>query len=373
MSIRILSADELRRVLAIRDLSDPSQGPHAMQLLVERVTARLVSSWGAELRIRRGSPIVSVGDNYDRLGYRADAVTRDVRYTRYVCDVALLRTHTSALVPAALRESVGSKDVLIACPGIVYRRDSIDRLHSGEPHQLDLWRVRRGEPLELADLSEMIDSVVGALLPGVKHRTLETSHPYTVCGRQIDVEIDGRWIEIGECGLASPKLLHDCGHARDVTGLAMGIGLDRSLMLAKGIDDIRLLRASDPRVAAQMLDLSCYRPVSDQPAVSRDLSIVTSGDTNEEELGDAVRAALGVRAASVESIAILAQTAYGELPQRAVERLGMAPGQKNVLVRIVLRDLDRTLTSEEANRLRDEIYAAIHAGPHWEWACRHSR
>ena len=32
---------------------------------------------------------------------------------------------------------------IVACPGVVYRRDSIDRLHSGTPHQLDLWRVSR--------------------------------------------------------------------------------------------------------------------------------------------------------------------------------------------------------------------------------------
>jgi len=28
--------------------------------------------------------------------------------------------------------------VLLACPGLVYRRDRIDRLSVGEPHQLDL-------------------------------------------------------------------------------------------------------------------------------------------------------------------------------------------------------------------------------------------
>jgi phenylalanyl-tRNA synthetase alpha chain len=39
-------------------------------------------------------------------------------------------------------------------------------------------------------------------------------------------------------------------------------------------------------------------------------------------------------------------------------RLGMEPAQSNVLLRIVLRDLTRTLTDAEANELRDRIYAA---------------
>ena len=44
----------------------------------------------------------------------------------------------------------------------------------------------------------------------------------------------------------------------------------------------------------------------------------------------------------------------------------MEPGQKNVLLRIVIRDL--TLTREEANELRDEVYLALHEGSVWQWA-----
>jgi phenylalanyl-tRNA synthetase alpha chain len=39
-----------------------------------------------------------------------------------------------------------------------------------------------------------------------------------------------------------------------------------------------------------------------------------------------------------------------------------------VLLRVVLRDLERALTHEEANELRDEIYSAIHRGTVWHWA-----
>lgn len=38
--------------------------------------------------------------------------------------------------------------------------------------------------------------------------------------------------------------------------LALGMGLDRLLMLTKGIPDIRLLRSNDPRVSSQILDLA---------------------------------------------------------------------------------------------------------------------
>ncbi len=63
------------------------------------------------------------------------------------------------------------------------------------------------------------------------------------------------------------------------------------------------------------------------------------------------------------------ETTHAALPEAARDRLGLSPGQKNVLVRLTLRALTRTLTDGEANRLRDEVYAALHEGFRHEWAC----
>lgn len=100
------------------------------------------------------------------------------------------------------------------------------------------------------------------------------------------------WVETGECGLALPAILEEAGLSTSTySGLAMGLGLDRLLMLVKRLDDIRALRSTDPRVAGQ-----------------------------------------------------------------------------NALLRIVIRDLVRTLTRQEANQLRDAVYAALHEGSEWQWA-----
>ena len=195
------------------------------------------------------------------------------------------------------------------------------------------------------------------------------THPYTVDGLEVHAEIDGRTVEILECGLAAPRILEDAGSSSaEHHGLAMGIGLDRMLMLRKGVADIRELRSTDPRIAAQMLDLAPYRPVSSQPATRRDLSIAVPAGTTPEELGDRARQALGVRCASVEAIEVLSETPYEDLSPAARERLGIAAGQKNVLLRVVIRDLERTLTASEANTLRDAIYSALHAGTVHAWA-----
>jgi phenylalanyl-tRNA synthetase alpha chain len=215
----------------------------------------------------------------------------------------------------------------------------------------------------------MIRVAVEAVLPGRQWRVVHAEHPYTIDGLQIDVQNGDAWIEIGECGLAHPELLGASG-LPEHAGLAMGLGLDRMLMLRKGIDDIRLLRAADTRITSQMVDLAPYRPVSAMPQIRRDLSIVTSRETTAEELGDRVRAALGVRVDVVEAIEIVGETPHKALPAAARERLRLGPEQKNVLLRVVLRDLSRTLTHTEANELRDAIYAAVHEGQVMEWAAR---
>lgn len=358
-----LTAEQLSSALAVRDLTDPADGHHAVQQVVDRVVHALATRWGCAVRRRRGDRIVTVADNYDHLGYPRSAVTREARYTRYVDDRRVLRSHTTAMIPPALRALAADPvaDVLVVCPGIVYRRDAIDRHHTGTPHQLDLWRVAR-RPLTAADLRDMITTVLEAVLPGVAWRCEPRVHPYTRDGYQVDVAWDGDWIEVGEGGLAHPGVLASAGLGRPWHGLALGLGLDRLLMLVKSVPDIRLLRSPRPEVAAQMADLAVYRPVSVMPAIRRDVSIAVAADDLVEDLGDRVREALGDDAGDVESVVVLDETPCAELSAVARARLGADVGQKNLLVRIVLRSHDRTLSNEDANRLRDRIHDALHRG-----------
>jgi phenylalanyl-tRNA synthetase alpha chain len=358
----------LARDLAIPDLTaDPS---HPLGQLVAVIGDALAARWGAELRVVRSHPIVSIDDNYERLGFPPDAATREARYSRYVSETCLLRTHTSAMIPPALRSLRGEVgDVVLACPGLVYRRDAIDRLHTGTPHQLDLWRVVGGDGgssgMTVADLDEMIEVVVRSALPDASsYRVSPRVHPYTEHGLQVDVRWRDEWVEVGECGLASPAVLAGSGlPVPPVSGLAMGLGLDRLVMLRKGLPDIRLLRSADPRVAVQLADLDTpYRPVSNHPPVRRDLSIAVGPDVDAESLGDRVRSVLGDDADAVEAVEVLSSTPGGVLPAAARERLGLSPGQVNLLVRVVLRRVDRSMTDAEANALRDRVFLALHEG-----------
>ncbi|MGQ7352304.1 PheS-related mystery ligase SrmL [Quadrisphaera oryzae] len=394
----LLSTPELVAALTLRDLTDPAQGPHAAQLLLDAVTSTLSRLWGCPVRSVRPGPLVAVADNYDRLGYRTDDVTRARRYTRYASPTTMLRSHTSAAMPheldryrAVAAERARARldgrrapavDELLVAPGLVHRRDVVDRTHVGAPYQVDLWRIRTLRTDRASDreaLLAMAGAVVQAVLPGASWRAVPTTHPYTTDGLQVDVEVGGEWLELAECGLVAPAVLRGSGlDPIGWSGLALGLGLDRAVMLRKGVDDIRWLRSAHPRAASQMLDLEPWRPVSTLPAARRDLSVVLDRDAvdppaggpllDEEVLGDRVRTALGERASDLERVQVVAVTAHEDLPPRVQERLGTVPGQVNALLRLVLRPLERTLTSWEADLARDAVYRALHCGPHAELA-----
>lgn len=81
-----LTPEQVAHDLTIRDLTDPSEGAHALQLLIDDASAALSSSWGCAVRTARGPRIVPLADNYDRLRFPPAAVTRDARL-RSVADV----------------------------------------------------------------------------------------------------------------------------------------------------------------------------------------------------------------------------------------------------------------------------------------------
>ncbi|OZE82621.1 MULTISPECIES: PheS-related mystery ligase SrmL [Nocardiaceae] len=361
-----ISNSQLIQDLSIRDLTDPDQGPHAMQLLLTAVVEDLTHMWDTDTEVLRLSAVVPVQDNYDKLGFGADAVTRDRRYSRYLGPNVMLRSHTSAYIPWILEQMDGASDVdrLVVLPGLVYRRDAIDRTHVGAPHQVDLWRLVSRPDLTDQDLSAMIESVVRSVLPDAEWRAVPADHPYTWGGHQIDVRNGDAWMELAECGLISPQLLQRSGlDPTRWSGLALGMGLDRALMLRKGIDDIRLLRAEDPRIRSQMLHLERWQPVSSMPPIRRDISVVVHESIDGELLGDAIRTALDGDGELLESVELLSVTTYEDLPDAARVRLGLASNQVNALIRMTLRPIGRTLTDREANLLRNRVYRAVHIGP----------
>ena len=75
-----LSATELAAALTLRDLSDPEHGHHAMQIVLGDVVTALKQLWDIPADVIRQSPLVSVADNYDELGFDSADVTREALF-----------------------------------------------------------------------------------------------------------------------------------------------------------------------------------------------------------------------------------------------------------------------------------------------------
>ena len=118
-----ISERQLAEALALPDLTDAAYGPHCMQSLVADAIAVLSEAWSAATVVSRGERIVTLAENYDLLGYPSDGPARAARYTRYVDDARILRTQTSAAIPAALRSLAGGSRPSWCSPCRAYAGD----------------------------------------------------------------------------------------------------------------------------------------------------------------------------------------------------------------------------------------------------------
>lgn len=366
MFIKPLSKEALERYLDIPDLTMGDE-PHAVKLLYQKIEAYIRNTHlKSEIIVHRESPIVTLEDNYDNLLIDRDNISRSSTYTHYVDETHILRTHDTAHIPGILRSLAKRddwSDVIILLPALAYRRDVSDKKHLSAIHMLGIWRICKQKMVTKDDLLTVVKGIADQAAPGWQLRIIETTHPYTKGGLEVNVTKDDKDIEILECGLISDKLLERSGLDPHVyQGWASGMGLDRLVMTLKDIPDVRYLRSANPAIAKQMINLDKYNEVSNQPAIKRDMSYCVPKEYVEEDISEDIREALGDEMHILESVEVLNETEYKDLPQVARKRLGCDAGQKNVLVRITLRHLEKSLTNNEANYIYSTIYVRINYG-----------
>jgi phenylalanyl-tRNA synthetase alpha chain len=132
-------------------------------------------------------------------------------------------------------------------------------------------------------------------------------------------------------------------------------------MVAKQIDDIRVLRSRDPRIMRQMADLSRYVTVSTQPTTKRVLSYSTSSDKKEEDVCEEIRDSLGPNGVYLERVDY-SEVSYADLPEKARDNLGIRPDQKNVVATLTLRSLEGSLAKEMVNAWMVVLYKKLNQG-----------
>ncbi|KAL8841649.1 MAG: hypothetical protein Q9170_000863 [Blastenia crenularia] len=264
------------------------------------------------------SPVVTVAQNFDSLGFPADHPGRNRSDTYYINKDTVLRTHTSAHEAEIFRQNASEGYTISAD---VYRRDAIDRSHYPVFHQMEgarMWDRRKvpggdiakavwddlakmpkhdlevedpnptvhseRNPLQAAHhsieeveaiaahLKRSLEGVVVELFSKVKQAaaasdTLESSSedplrvrwveayfPFTSPSWELEVFWRSEWLELLGCGITKQDLLINA-NVPDQIGWAFGVGLERIAMLLFSIPDIRLFWSLDDRFLSQFTDI----------------------------------------------------------------------------------------------------------------------
>ncbi len=219
---------------------------HPLQSTIDRVIDIFV---GLGYTVATGPQIETDYYNFEALNTPADHPARDMQDTFYFNDGRLLRTHTSSVQIRYMENH--QPPVRIIAPGRVYRRDTVDATHSAVFHQVELLAVDKG--LTFTDLKgtikEFLRQMFGDELPTVFRASY---FPFTEPSAEVDVQWQGKWLEVMGCGMVDPNVLKAVGYDPEVyTGFAAGLGVERFAMILHEIDDIRRLYNSDLRFLSQ--------------------------------------------------------------------------------------------------------------------------
>ncbi|MEW5858555.1 MAG: phenylalanine--tRNA ligase subunit alpha [Cyanobacteriota bacterium] len=219
---------------------------HPLNSTIDRVVDIFV---GLGYTVANGPEMETDYYNFEALNTPADHPARDMQDTFYLPDGNLLRTHTSSVQIRYMEEN--EPPIRIVAPGRCYRRDTVDATHSAVFHQIEILAVDEG--LTFTDLKGTIkvflEEMFGAELP-IRFRT--SYFPFTEPSAEVDVQWQGRWLEVMGCGMVDPNVLRKVGYDPEVyTGFAAGFGAERFAMVLHQIDDVRRMYSSDLRFLRQ--------------------------------------------------------------------------------------------------------------------------
>jgi phenylalanyl-tRNA synthetase alpha chain len=343
-----VKAERVKRMLALPDLTKKENSP--VKIVNDKILSLPV--W-ADFDVVEIPKIVTVEDDFDLLNTPKEHPSRQESDTYYLDQTHILRTQMTVMWPYYFRdEEVLERlkrdgEVGSLSPGIVWRKDEIDRHHFPAFHQTDFLYVCRKDKriITLKDLQDIQADAIRAIFGDIEFRFLVDTFPFTDPSTQAEINWNGNWIEITGAGLVHPNCLKNFGLDPEVyNGYAGTFGLDRVAMIKMEIPDIRILWSNDERITSQFRDInSKLKEVSKFPATIRDISFIINKDVSLNNYYEIVR---DYADNLIEEVKLLDE-------YENEEKFGK--GKKSYTFRIVYRSSERTLTNEEINKIQTEI------------------
>ncbi len=342
-------AERLKRFLAMPDLTRTPDSPLA------DLARRIVSlPRFLEFKNLKVPEIIKYDISFDLFNFPPDHPARNPSDTYFVDKNHVLRTHTTVMwyyhlnLPDVKKKIKKGEPVGALSYGKVYRKDEIDRQHMNVFHQMDGWYLCRKEDrvITIDDLKEVLVEIARVIFgKDIKYRFNTDEFPYTDPSIEMEVQISKRWIEVLGAGVVRNVVLKNLGvNPKEYNGWAFGFGLERLAIISMDLPDIRLLWSQDERVKRQLKLGNKYKAVSKFPPITRDISFIIDKNFIPNNYFDLIRDLGGDL---VEEVRLLDKYSNSKK---------FGPDKLSYTYRIIYRSNNRTLLSDEVDKIQKKIY-----------------
>ncbi|WP_068468031.1 phenylalanine--tRNA ligase subunit alpha [Candidatus Protochlamydia phocaeensis] len=231
---------------------------HPLTQAMDQIIAILV---GMGFSVQYGPDIDSDYYNFEVLNFPLEHPARDMQDTFYISPHILLRTHTSNIQARVMEAN--EPPIRIIAPGKVYRNETITARSHVFFHQIEA--VYIDKHVAFSDLMAAMDEFLKKLFKqDIATRYRPSYFPFVEPGMEVDISClvckgagchickYSGWVEVAGAGMIHPQVLRNGGiDPESYSGFAWGMGLERLVMMLKGIQDIRLFTENDLRFLEQ--------------------------------------------------------------------------------------------------------------------------
>ncbi len=186
-----------------------------------------------------GKEIEDVYYNFNSLNIDKYHPSRSIQDTFWINNKKLLRTHTSCIQTRYLKKN--KPPIKIITSGCVFRKD-YDNTHTPMFHQLECLVIEKN--INISNLKYIIYEFINFFFrKKIQIKIIPAYFPFTEPSLEVYIKYKNKkWLEILGCGLIHSKILKNFKiNPKEFSGLALGMGIERLLMIKYNISDIRTL------------------------------------------------------------------------------------------------------------------------------------
>jgi phenylalanyl-tRNA synthetase alpha chain len=205
--------------------------------------------------------------NFAALNFPPNHPAREMQDTFFLPGGMLLRTHTSNGQIRVMERR--QPPLAVVCPGRCYRRDDLSVRASPMFTQIEGFMVDKRGAITMAHLKGVLSEFARAFFgPDTRVRFRASFFPFTEPSAELDIHCllcagagcpvckQSGWTEVLGCGMIHPNVLRAVKlDPEEYQGFAFGMGVERTGLMALGIDDMRLFFENDQRFLAQFPQL----------------------------------------------------------------------------------------------------------------------